>query len=1040
MKKMKHFFSLLLAVCMLCGTVVQAEDIDSPTGEEELYERMWEAYRNGDQMETWVVDAREKIASELGLSEYLDDRAFLSINYLNETQLGRDGEPIDEKLDLLIEIATNEEVEMIEIAGQIMTLASSSFYEGEYVGVTQQARVSGAGNGYFTIPNASSYGYCAQNKHDFWSNGGVQYGYAYEWDDAIVRKALYYGPGGPGYYGPYYGSTGADMDYVTFTVGYQNGETNNNTKAKNYISFLSGLSDPLSSGYKAYKVDVSPDNYQDVAVLGYVYVPPSTAAPLKIWKLSNTAYDYGNISNTRKYLTGAVFDIYACDGTGYNTYYTRKVGTATDNGDGTYTFNNVTLDSNYGYYCVRERTAPTGYQNKYRMWSSQDASYYNNSTFGGRVFSYDSSTQSWSCLNTSDCTYTTDGFYFADYANEVTVTVNKRDSDTGEKLKGAEFELWSMYFTDSYGSYTEAKIGSFTDNQDGTYSITIPFDMSRLGWRGHNYRIKEVKAPDGYKISSEPLAIWFDQYGNGSTEFNIGNEPACTLQIQKSSANPELTDGNDCYSLKDAEYTIYADSGCTNSVLTLKTDENGNTPLTAIAEGTYWVKETAAPKGYALDTQTYTVTVSGAVTTLNVVDCPQLDPVGILLGKIDRETNQNKPEGSATLQGAHFTIKYYGGLYDEDPAELGQTAKRTWVFETDEDGYCEYRPGDLISGDELFYASNGDPALPVGTITIQETKAPEGYLINPEVFIRKITTEGSAEWVETYNQPIIPEAILKLDLLKKQEGTNIVIPGAKFEHTNPDGTTEILTTDENGKLSFKGLKYGTHKIREISVMDGYLINENVITFHVAEDNTITRTSEFDTTLGNVEFEVTSSGNIEVTVYDKLAPYSILVHKKNENGTNLPGAEFVLYLDAACTNEFLRVTTGEDGIATFSGLTVGTKYYLKEEKAPAGYRIPVDENGNPYITEIYASSIPVQNEFKFYVDQIEYDSSAVGSITLTGTKADREVNIEVVNQTGNKLPHTGSSMTVIMLLFGIVLFCAGMCISGKKKNNSRRTRI
>ena len=142
--------------------------------------------------------------------------------------------------------------------------------------------------------------------------------------------------------------------------------------------------------------------------------------------------------------------------------------------------------------------------------------------------------------------------------------------------------------------------------------------------------------------------------------------------------------------------------------------------------------------------------------------------------------------------------------------------------------FVTYHSVDLIRGDELYVSPSGAFSLPMGTVTIQETKAPEGYLINPEVFVRQITPEGNDQFIDTYNQPTIPENILKLDLVKKQEGTDIVIPDAEFKHVKPDGTVEKAMTDENGQLSFKGLQYGTHTLRELNVMDGYLVNETFL--------------------------------------------------------------------------------------------------------------------------------------------------------------------------------------------------------------------
>ncbi len=100
-----------------------------------------------------------------------------------------------------------------------------------------------------------------------------------------------------------------------------------------------------------------------------------------------------------------------------------------------------------------------------------------------------------------------------------------------------------------------------------------------------------------------------------------------------------------------------------------------------------------------------------------------------MLGKVDKETNKNKPQGSASLANAEFTVKYYKGLYDSDPAKSGQTPARSWVLKTDSDGYCDLSDGYKVSGDDFYLTSKGDTTLPIGTITIQETKAPTDTLL-----------------------------------------------------------------------------------------------------------------------------------------------------------------------------------------------------------------------------------------------------------------------------------------------------------------------
>lgn len=96
--------------------------------------------------------------------------------------------------------------------------------------------------------------------------------------------------------------------------------------------------------------------------------------------------------------------------------------------------------------------------------------------------------------------------------------------------------------------------------------------------------------------------------------------------------------------------------------------------------------------------------------------------------------------------------------------------------------------------------------MPIGTLTIQETQAPEGYLINSEVYVVKITSSNDgSDFVYTYNEPEIPEQSLDLNIVKKEKGKDYVIEGAVFEHTKPDGTTETVTTDEKELVSSKDL-------------------------------------------------------------------------------------------------------------------------------------------------------------------------------------------------------------------------------------------
>lgn len=516
------------------------------------------------------------------------------------------------------------------------------------------------------------------------------------------------------------------------------------------------------------------------------------------------------------------------------------------------------------------------------------------------------------------------------------------------------------------------------------------------------------------------------------------------LSIMKKSANPAITDNNPCYSLQGAEYGVYkteADAKSDKSKVTsLKTKDTGWSNTVELEAGTYYLKEVTAPKGYALSSEIKKVTITAGKETQfgtnnELMDYPQNDPVNILLGKVDKETNKNKPQGSASLEGAEFTVKYYKGLYDEDPATKGQSPERSWVLKTDEDGYCDLSDSYKISGDKFYYDSNNIIVLPVGTITIQETKAPVGYFINNDVFVRKITPNGVSESVSTYNQPEILEKVIKFNIKKVQAGTSTPVSGAVFSHTKPDGTTESLTTDEKGEITITGLASGTHKIKEIKSPDGYQLNPNEVVFNVASG---TGKITFTSGTNNLVTQGTKdSGDGYATFADMVNPFDLKITKTNENGKVLKGAEFTLYRDKECTKVVDTQTSDDKGLLTFKNLDVEKTYYFKESKAPQGYRIPVDENGNTYVHSVYVTATPQTNTFEFTVDGTKYDTSkTTGNVRLEGTKNDRVVAVSITNKTTQLLPETGSNGTILLIGLGVAVIAFALYKSKKEKMNSK----
>lgn len=369
-----------------------------------------------------------------------------------------------------------------------------------------------------------------------------------------------------------------------------------------------------------------------------------------------------------------------------------------------------------------------------------------------------------------------------------------------------------------------------------------------------------------------------DEYEASGTEWtSIDSQNMCVapeltpkgaIALTKTSGIRQLTDENGCYTLKGAAYTVYSDKGLTKEVGTITTDTDGKGKLERVTSGTYWVKETQRSEGYSLDEHAYKVKVeAGETARLNgsegSVEIPQSDPVGILLGKVDATTNGSEPEGAATLADAQFSVKYYDGFYaNAGEAEKSGDPTRSWTFKTDGDGFSYYSDEYKVSGAELYRQTGGEAALPLGTVVIEETKAPTGYNLDngkggkPERLCIQITSDGAVgESVYTYNSPTQPDTVKRGDfrLVKEvplsiddekdnpQEVERVLVPGVQFQIINDNdnavvspttgkqvakgGVVCTITTDDNGLATTKSLElpegwtgalaYGTYTVHEV---------------------------------------------------------------------------------------------------------------------------------------------------------------------------------------------------------------------------------
>ena len=432
------------------------------------------------------------------------------------------------------------------------------------------------------------------------------------------------------------------------------------------------------------------------------------------------------------------------------------------------------------------------------------------------------------------------------------------------------------------------------------------------------------------------------------------------LNLKKVSANPSITDGNDCYSLAGAEFTVY--NGANAPVGTLTTDASGNSNTIELPEGTYTVRETKAPEGFR-KAPDQTVTVHSQQTaTVTFSDMPAGDPMRMAVGKFDGDkeyTDSNLPQGSASLAGAEFTIEYYDTLKYGDYDALkkaGEKPTRSWVVRTNEKGRADLSESSLVSGDDFYYTESGNITLPRGSVAVYESKAPAGYKLNSQVSFQKIQ-ENPLETVITFNPPEVPESVYRggvsVQKLDSETGQtpqgDADFSGIRFAIINDnendvvvDGqsyakgkTVKTITTDAKGvaKTADDALPYGKYIIRESATNDGYL--------NTAEDMHVTVSEDGKIYAFNAKDDIVRGG-VKITKHDIENGTSDPIGAASIDGTQFEVKslnEHPVIADGVTYNKGQVITTLtiKDGEAsTANDLLPYGLYSIQEVKSGEGY--------------------------------------------------------------------------------------------------------
>lgn len=410
----------------------------------------------------------------------------------------------------------------------------------------------------------------------------------------------------------------------------------------------------------------------------------------------------------------------------------------------------------------------------------------------------------------SNGTYTIDKMYTSDTGNAAIIrklVYYAKGYPGWSKGKSMWFSSGSWSDDDIYGIFHIAlsyATAGYDDNMKAYSGGTVKASMYSDNWAKMKEIIEDCKSDE--KVPDPPAGFKVFYIINSGYQNIIGGTlENGELTLTKASANPEMTQNNTCYSLEGAEFGVYKGS---TKVATLTTKADGSSNTVELEAGTYTVKELTAPKGYAYEADQTVTVKAGRTTTVTFKDQPKDDPIAILLEKGDSETLKASPQGAAKLEGAVYEVKYY------KHTSSGKTLDRTWRFKTNSNGIAHLTKDDLdtsFDNDDFYYSSTGDPCLPLGTVTIQEIEAPEGYLLNDTIYTTEITDDGGKiESVYTYNEPKIgsnaevAEQVKRGDIefVKVGDGTLERLAGVPFKITSlTTGESHIVVSDKNGYVS-----------------------------------------------------------------------------------------------------------------------------------------------------------------------------------------------------------------------------------------------
>ena len=520
------------------------------------------------------------------------------------------------------------------------------------------------------------------------------------------------------------------------------------------------------------------------------------------------------------------------------------------------------------------------------------------------------------------------------------------DKTDADLLKGAGFSAYliSSLTVKDDGSYDftnatpivlteDGKTEMFTDERGYACSIPIPYGR---------YIVRETTTPHNFMPVDDFIVTVTE---NSSTpqvwRVLLDDEFKAKLKIVKQDDETKLPVllANTEFKVYDLDAKKYVEQVTTypNTVVhkSYFTDENGYLILPeSLKCGNYRIEEVSAPDGYTQNTQYVEIKVDK--NTAYQMDSVSGDAIITV-------TYENHPvKGKLVIHKSGETLKSFKKDFVYEETSLEGTEFEIYAAEdiftpdhqVDEQGnrHVIYAKDTLVK--TVTTNKNGEAVikdLPLGKYRVKETKAPSGFVLNPDSqevsFIYKDqNTPEVEEKLEFSNE----RQKVELSVEKQDAETGKVLKGATFGLYNKEAISsgdkvvvkadtllQEITSNEKGKAAFTlDLPLGRYYVKELQAPAGYVSSDEIL--------------EFDATYQGQDVKT-----IKLKSVKKNQPTTVEVTKADiTTGTELDGASMsVLDKDGNVIDSWTSV---KDSPHVIKRLQVGKTYILREELAPYGY--------------------------------------------------------------------------------------------------------